>query len=524
MTISRRGLLLLGAAGAAAAVTGCDQAVPGRAPGSTGSVSSGATTAAASGRSGAGVTEADWKHLARHVHGTLSRPGSSSYNTVRLVENPRYDSTRPLAVLAVASPADLVTAFAFAQDHGVPVAIRSGGHSYPGWSAGGAHGTGVPRSLVLDCRRLDAVSINGTTATIGAGAALAPVYAALAARGRAIAGGSCATVGIGGLTLGGGVGVLTRAMGLTCDAVTAMQVVTADGKQRPVDRNHDPDLFWALRGGGGGHLGVVTSFTFATSKAPSVHTFYLSWPIAQATQVIPAWQDWAPAADSRLWSTLKALGGASTHPSGPTLLLAGTWTGPGTPDLSGLLAHCPPPAVHTTSSKSYGDAMASYAGCSSIPVSRCHTGPGGDLDREAFGATSHVAYTALPQAGIGTLLDRVHDAQSSGLQEAGISMDSLGGKVRDLGPADTAFVHRQALMTVQYTATFTGNRGAAADDFAHGFRSALAPYWGNHAYVNYSDPTLKQPAQAYFGANAGRLAQVGKTYDPHRFFTQPQGY
>ena len=111
----------------------------------------------------------------------------------------------------------------------MPVAIRSGGHSYPGWSAGDG-------ALVVDVRPLDRVSLSGTTATVGAGASLVQVYDALGTRGRGIAGGSCPTVGIAGLTQGGGVGVLTRAYGLTCDSVTAMQVVLADGTDRHRER------------------------------------------------------------------------------------------------------------------------------------------------------------------------------------------------------------------------------------------------------------------------------------------------
>ncbi|RNL75492.1 FAD-binding oxidoreductase [Nocardioides marmorisolisilvae] len=509
MTLTRREVLLLGV-GVLAASTGCAEKSP----------SSPATTPPAStpptpSTSRTATSGPGWSQLARHVDGTLARPGSATYDQARLTENPRYDGARPLAVLTAANADDVATALRFAQDNGLPVAIRSGGHSYPGWSAGAGR-------LVIDCRRLSRVTLNGTTATIGAGAALAPVYAAIADRGRAIPGGSCATVGIGGLTLGGGVGVLTRALGLTCDSVTGLQVVTADGRTRTVDAHHDPDLFWALRGGGGGHLGVVTSFRFATAPAPRLQTFYLSWPIAAAPQVIQAWQAWGSSADARLWSTLKVLGGA-THPSGPTILVAGTWTGAGSPDLSGLLTHCPKPSTHTTTPRTYAQAMASYAGCSSIPVARCHTGPGGDLDREAFGATSHIGYRALPAAGIGTLLDHVHDAGTE-LKEAGISMDLLGGKVADVDPASTAFVHREALMTVQYTATFTGARASAADTFVRGFRSAMTPYWENHAYVNYADAKLADPLAAYFGANATRLAQVRRTYDPHRFFTQPQGY
>ena len=457
------------------------------------------------------------------MSGTLSLPSDSAYDTVRLLENPRYDGERPLAVLQVGGPDDVVTALAFAQDSAIPLAIRSGGHSYPGWSGGGS-----PRALVIDCRALNRVAVDGDTATVGAGAALAPVYAALGEGGRALAGGSCATVGIAGLTLGGGVGVLTRAMGLTCDAVTSLDVVTADRRVRTVDADHDPDLFWALRGGGGGHLGVVTSFEFATRKAPTLSTFFLTWSLSDAPQVIEAWQHWAPAADARLWSTLKALGGQK-HPDGPTLLLSGTWVGPTTAldgQLAGLLGDVPTPASTSSTVRSYSEAMASYAGCASIPVAQCHTGPGGSLSREAFGATSHVAYKTLTSGGVSTLLDQVQDAQSSGLIEAGLSMDALGGKVADVDPAETAFVHRQALMTVQYTATFKGGVGSAqvADDYVRGFRTAMVPSWGRHAYVNYADDSLADYRDAYFGANASRLGQVRADYDPDGFFTQPQDF
>ena len=142
------------------------------------------------------------------MEGTLARPGDPTYDQVRLLQNPRYDGERPLAVLSVGSEQDVATGLAFARDHDVPIAIRSGGHSYPGWSGGGK-----PRALVIDCRPLDQVQVSGETATVGAGAALAHVYDEIGGRGRAIAGGSCPTVGISGLTLGGGVGVLTRAMG-----------------------------------------------------------------------------------------------------------------------------------------------------------------------------------------------------------------------------------------------------------------------------------------------------------------------
>ncbi|WP_310961872.1 FAD-binding oxidoreductase [Nocardioides terrisoli] len=518
-TLGRRALLIAGAAGL---VAGCSGG-----PGATVAAPAAGSTPRLPSSPPSSTGPVPWGDLRRHVRGLLRRPGDAGYNRVRRTENPRYDDNHPLAVLTVASASDVAIAVTWARDHGVPVAVRSGGHSYPGWSAGGAPGTGMPSALVLDCRDLDRVAVHPSgTASIGAGAALARVYDVLGNRGRALAGGSCATVGISGLALGGGVGVLTRAMGLTCDAMRSLEVVTADGRLRVVDPDRHPDLFWALRGGGGGHLGVVTSLRFATTAAPTLTTFYLGWPFSAAARVIEAWQDWAPDADPRLWSTLKALGGGA-HPGGPTLLLSGTWTGPtGTLDrqLAGLLAHAPAPSVRTTHVRGYHEAMMTYAGCATIPASRCHTGPGGSLTREAFAATSHVGYEALPSAGIAELLGEVERAQSSGLHEAGISMDALGGHVRDLSPTETAFVHRRALMTVQYTATYSGQRGHDASAYVRRFRSTLMPYWGDHAYVNYADRAVRHHRTAYFGANAARLAAVKRAYDPDNFFDQPQGY
>jgi FAD/FMN-containing dehydrogenase len=436
---------------------------------------------------------------------------------VRLTQNPRYDGARPLAVLSVASAQDVATAFAFAQDHGIRVAVRSGGHSYPGWSAGDG-------ALVVDVRPLDRVSLNGTSATIGAGASLVQVYDALGTRGRGIPGGSCPTVGIAGLTQGGGVGVLTRAYGLTCDAVTAMQVVLAGGRVVTASAHQEPELFWALRGGGGGHLGVVTSFTFATFAAPAITRAYVAWPFSAAREVVPRFLRTVPRAYPRLWATLKLLGG-QTHPSGPALFMSATWTGPASgmdAALKPLLSKVPTATTDSRSTASYLDTMLTYAGCSSIPVSACHTGPGGSLDREAFAATSHIITGT--HVDTTALLAQVNAAQGSGLKEAGISIDALGGVVDDVGTTGTAFGHRGALATVQYTATYDSGPATTATAYVRGFREAMTPGWGTGAYVNYADASITDYQQAYFGQNAARLAQARATYDPDGFFTQPQDF
>ena len=328
----------------------------------------------------------------------LVLPSDPTYDQVRLLENPRYDGQRPLAVLSVQSAQDVAAGLAFAQDHAVPVAVRSGGHSYPGWSGGGA-----PPALVIDCRPMNRVTTQRHHRHDRRRRRPGPGVRRPGDQGRAIAGGSCATVGIAGLTLGGGVGVLTRAMGLTCDAVTSMQVVTADGSVRTASAQEEPDLFWALRGGGGGHLGVVTSFDFETSAAPTLQTVYLQWPISAAAQVIEAWQDWAPTPTPSSGPPSRRSAASSTTTDRSCCSPA---RGPGPRrrfdrQLAGLLDHVPTPSTNTRASRSYRDAMLSYAGCASIPVDQCHTGPNGALDRESFGATSHVAYQPADLGGDG---------------------------------------------------------------------------------------------------------------------------
>jgi len=471
----------------------------------------------------------DWSGLASRITGSLARPGNASYNTVKLTENPRWDAAEPLAVLSVASAADVAAGLAFATKYQLPIALRSGGHNYPGYSAGGAPGTGIPPSLVIDTRGLNAITFGANDrVTIGAGASLADVYDTVGNHGRAIAGGSCATVGIAGLTLGGGVGVLVRAYGLTIDSLAELEVVTADGRARTANSTTNSDLFWACRGGGGGHLGVVTSLTFDTVAAPQVTMFALSWPFASAASVIAAWQAWAPVADARLWSTMKLLNGPK-YGSNPGLFVSGAWLG-APADLNAqfapFFAQAGAPASNLRGTYSYHDAMMRYAGCATVPIAQCTTAPGGSLVRESFGATSHIANAPLDSAGIAEIISQVIAAgKVPGVREAGISMDALGGAVAKVAPSATAFPHRAALASVQYTATFAdGTDPAPLDAYVRGFRAAMTPYWGDGAYVNYSDASLTNPAKSYFAGNAARLKSVRAKYDPHRVFTQPQAY
>ena len=196
----------------------------------------------------------------------LLTPGTPGYEAARRPWAGRFHDVRPAAIARCGSARDVAAALMAARRDAMPFAVRAGGHCFAGRSS-------TP-GLLVDVGPMDAVHVHGDHVTTGAGALLGPVYDALAARGLAIAGGCGPTVGIAGLTLGGGLGILGRRHGLTSDGLVAAEVVTADGRIVVCDAECEPDLFWALRGAGGCRVGVVTSLTLRTVPAPPTTTLH----------------------------------------------------------------------------------------------------------------------------------------------------------------------------------------------------------------------------------------------------------
>jgi FAD/FMN-containing dehydrogenase len=246
----------------------------------------------------------------RAVAGDVLLPGSQEYESLRRPAIARFDAVRPDAVVACSSPADVAETIAFARRAGLHVAVRSGGHCFAGRSSS----TGI----VIDVSPMRSVSVSDGVATIGAGARLGDVYDALEAEGLTIPAGCGPTVGIAGLTLGGGLGILGRRHGLTSDHLLGAEVVLADGRVVECDDELERDLFWALRGGGGGNFGVVTSFRFRTVPPPDATSFHLEWPHTDGAAVVAAWQDWAPAAPNELAASL--LVNAAGEPGRPPVV------------------------------------------------------------------------------------------------------------------------------------------------------------------------------------------------------------
>jgi FAD/FMN-containing dehydrogenase len=433
--------------------------------------------------------------LARALDGDLVVRGASGYAQARLLHSTRFDGVHPRAVAFCETVADVQRSIRWARKYGVRIAARSGGHSYGGYS--------TTQGLVVDVSRLAAIRVDraGGTAAVGAGTRLGRVYETLAQAGVTIPAGSCQTVAIAGLALGGGVGFASRRFGLTCDNVRRLTIVTADGRARTCDARQNADLFWACRGGGGGNFGIVTGFTFRVHPVGTVTTYRLTWPWAEAAAAVAAWQRFAPDAPDGHFSVLSLGSGGGTPGIGSSGQFFGSEA-----DLRELLrpllaAGTPTLSVRT---RSYAEAMRYW---------------GGGTGRSTFAAKSDYALRPLSRAGIDTLVRWIAARAADSAPGGGtILLDSYGGAINRVAKSATAFVHRDALFSAQYLATWPAGAAAANLRWLRGFHAAMRPYFSGFAYQNYIDPELPGWERAYYGSSYSRLQRVKRAYDPENVF------
>ena len=439
-----------------------------------------------------------FRELDKQLRGDVVQRGASGYNAARVLYDTRFDGVKPQAIAFCESLADVQKAVRWARRHNVRIVPRSGGHSYAGYS--------TTSGVIVDVSRLHAISVTADgRAAVGAGAQLLPVYTALAARGRMIPGGSCPTVGIAGLTQGGGIGLSGRKFGLTCDNLLEATVVLADGSVAVANAHQHADLFWALRGGGGGNFGIVTRFVFRTHPASDVTTYSLEWPWADAKKVVQAWQQLAPDAPDGLASVLNlsAAVGATT----PSITSGGQFFGSEAALRAVLapLATAGTPTRYTVTPRTFLGAVHYFAG-----------GGGG---RSTFAAKSSIGNKPLTPAGIDALLGQLEARRTTGTGSGVVLFDAWGGAINRVAKAKTAFVHRDALFSMQYLA-YWGAAEPAAPNVAWLRRchAAMRPYVSAFAYQNYIDADLSTWPNAYYGSNLPRLRQVKRKYDPHNVF------
>jgi FAD/FMN-containing dehydrogenase len=460
------------------------------------------------------ATSGIFDELAQLVRGPVVVRGDAAYDQARVLYDTRFDTYKPQAIVFCESLVDVQRTVRWARKHRVRIVPRSGGHSYGGYSS--------TSGVIVDVSRLNGVSLDSSRrAVVGAGARLIDVYDGLWQHRRTVPAGSCPTVGIAGLALGGGVGLASRKYGLTCDNLLEATVVLANGTAVVANARQHPDLYWALRGGGGGNFGIVTRFVFRTHPVGQVATYALGWPWSDAAKVVQAWQKLAPHAPDGLFSVLNlnaAAGGQARITS------AGQFFGSADRlrELLKPLANAGTPTRFTVTSRSYMDAQEMWAGCSGT-IAECHLPPQGHLGRSTFKGKSSFANKPLSLQGINTMIRQIEARITTGTGSGIILLDSYGGAINRVKRDATAFVHRDALFSMQYLAYWDASAAAEPNlRWLKTFYAAMRPYVSPFAYQNYIDPDLRNWGRAYYGTNLDRLIAVKRRYDPQNVFRSSQ--
>src|SRR5829696_6037210 len=447
----------------------------------------------------AGVSRRALRELRAAVRGRVLVPNGSA----ALVYNTRFDGRRPDAVVQVRDTADVAAAVRWANRFDVRLVARSGGHSYAGYCTTGD-------GVVLDLSRLRGIRVSSGRVTVGPAAQLIDVQRALTRRGVTVPSGSCPTVGIGGLALGGGHGLAGRRFGLTSDNLLAARVVTADGRARHVDADTNEDLFWACRGGGGGNFGIVTSLNLKTHRARGGTWFSVAWPWSQADEALAAWQRFAPEAPPALTSIFSL--GTSGGSGSPRVAAVGQYFG-NLAKLHRLVRPLTRVAGASLSSggSTYFSLVLRWAGCLDGGFAACHRST-----RSSFFAKSDYFDKRLGPKGRATMIDWIERRQRNpSLGSGALLLDAYGGALNRPARDATAFVHRDMLFSLQYLAYFNGGAaGSASRRWINGVWRALRPHVSGEAYQNYIDPQLKHWQRAYYGSNLERLREIKKRVDP----------
>jgi FAD/FMN-containing dehydrogenase len=367
------------------------------------------------------------------------------------------------------------------------------------------------------------VSVSGGVATVGAGARLGDVYEALDEHDLTIPAGSCPSVGIAGLVLGGGLGILGRKFGLTSDHLLEAQIVLADGRVVECDDDHEEELFWALRGAGSGNFGVVTSLVFRTRPASAATNFHLAWPYTRAAAVIEAWQAWAPAAPHELYASL-------------LLSAAGEVEQPPAVDLFGSMLGSEREAAELLDQlvgRARADPTSDFRKHMSFQETRrywAELGVAAPVEETAQGQASEQEYPCLkseffrrplPAEAIAWLVANLAEGRVAG-QSRELDFTPWGGAYNRVRDDATAFVHRRELFSLKHTVIVDTDSSTAEKEAAQHWvtRSwtSVRPWGSGRVFPNFPDPDLEDWGHAYYGTNYERLLCAKRTYDPGNFF------
>lgn len=455
-----------------------------------------------------GPHDAAWYDLANRLQGRLLRPGDPMYPAATLINATRYSGTRPVGIAVCAVPEDAAACVSWARETGVPFAIRSGGHSYAGFSNS--------EGLIIDVKGMRSVSVDPAhgTVTLQGGANNADVGDALTPYGVYFPGGRCPSVGVSGLTLGGGWGFSCRHLGMTCDSLVSTDLVTANGDIVTASETENPDLFWAVRGAGNGNFGVHTAFTYRTVATGDATVFAFTWSGGDTAGLIDAISR-AQVGAPREFGQRVAVRSQSrmplTNPAPLTVDLIGLHWGPPS-EVEEILA--PVVAIQPAESRTV-QAM-------SFPQARAYLAA--ETPFGTYGIKTGYVSGPLSAAGIATMLEWAERMPGfpSRAQESTAGLYCWGGAVNDVAPDTTAFVHRNADFLFKCEALWEPQDDpdlvVANLDWLEEFQAAMQPYLSGGAYQNFTDRSQEDWQHAYYGENFERLTQVKRDWDPNNLF------
>ena len=441
--------------------------------------------------------------LREQVRGPVIEPGDDGYEEHRRVHNGMHDR-RPALIVRAAATADVVAVVNHARDAGLDLAVRGGGHSVPGFGT-------CDGGVVLDLGLLNNVFVDRTkkTARTGGGATWGDFDHATHAYGLATTGGIISTTGVGGLTLGGGIGHLARGCGLSCDNLVSAEVVTADGQIRVASEYENEDLFWALRGGSG-NFGVVTSLELALHDVGTIYGGPMFFEVADAPAVMRAYDEYIQEAPEQLgaffaWQTAPPLPFIPEDRHGDVFCAMITcWNGR--------------PEQGEQMIKPFRDAAevkAELVGAMPYPVLN-----------SAFDA---LLPKGLRQYWKADFVRELPDEAIAAHVEHGPRVPTLpstahlypiNGAAGRVGPEETAFSHRDARYAMVIAAFWPDSGDDDADvAWVRDYYTAVHPYSGTQGgYVNFMSADDADRAPENFGGTYDRLRAVKAAYDPGNLF------
>lgn len=448
--------------------------------------------------------------------GRVLKRGDHGWSAARQSFNARFDPKQiePKLIVFVQNTTDVVNAVKWAREHKVEFRIRSGRHSYEAYST-------VKDGMIIDVSDINKISFNKATrqATVGGGVKVQPLYEALWLHNVTIPGATASTIGVAGLVQGGGFGVTSRKWGTTSDQLVDAEVVLGDGRVVRANDKENPDLFWALRGGGGGNWGVITEMTFKTHPINKVGVYFVKWDWKDFDTVVGKWQKWAVDADKRVTTFLRLAADkkitlfAVFTPDKESELPQGI-------ELIKPMREAAKPIEEQLFDLPYIDASRQFASVAKAVDGEVKFM---DLDPQVFKSASAMAYKDFPPEALQRLKHYMEKTpQSGGVQPNMVQLLPGGGAPGTFNIDKMGVPHRRARFILQYDAYWARPDQEKQNlDWIQEMRNGLSPYTRG-AYVNYHDSQMKSPLIEYYGPYLRRYVEVKAKYDPDNVFHHPQ--